>query len=257
MRALLKNYKNEQLVYVNVKYENNRFYTADGEYIRETDIIDISRDNRNNYAKCSCCGELIKNTPEAFEAHKEERASQKNCLKCSNVSEGYGKSGRKVSYTADPNNPGKYIVKVKYSTELYCNQSYHRPCINTEEANNVCKYYACRNAHLIEINDTFTKYPNLFDVLPTVDMLLQKRWKFESYDDNYIMYHHPTTTTLKAVANSKGIVVNFYIAGYEAMYSKKYNKLFYCGSDKYKTNFPSTLNDNKKTSATNKIADLF
>ena len=257
MRALLKNYKDEQLVYVNVKYEENKFFTADGERVIETNIIDIARDNRNQYVKCSVCGELVKNTPEAIEAHKEERAKQKNCLKCPFVREGYGKSKAKVAYSEDSNNPGKYIVKRKYSVELVCGAKYYQPKINTPEADLCCQYYACRNASMIEISDIFTKNPNMFEVLPTVDMLIQKRWKFESRSDNNVIYHHPTMTTLKARVNSKGVVIEFIIAGYTAMYSKKYNKLFYCGGDKYNKTFPYGLNVNKKESAAKKIAELF
>lgn len=257
MRALLKNYKDEQFVYVNVTYEDNRFYTAEGERLMETNIVDVARDNRNKYVKCSACGELVKNTPESIAAHKEERAKQKNCLKCPYVREGYGKGTVKTSYAEDPNNPGKYIVKKKYSVGLCCGANYRQPTINTQEADDYCTYYACQNADMIEISDNFTKYPNMFEVLPTVDMLIQKRWKFEMLADKYMIYHHPTMTTLKAFVNSKGIVYHFNIGGFYAMYSKKYDKLFYCGGDKYSTRFPYNLNDSKKVSAAAKIKELF
>jgi hypothetical protein len=200
---------------------------------------------------------MVKNTPEAIAVQKEERASQNNCLKCSSIKEGYGAEKLKVSYTEDPNNPGKYIVKKKYCSELYCDVNYRRPPINTEEADSCCKYYACRNADMIEFSDTFTKYPNLFEILPTVDMLIQKKWKLEIRYDTYATYHHPTMTTLKAHVNSKGIVTHFEIVGYNAMYSKKYDTMFYCGGSKYSTRFPSNLNENKKLSATTKIKELF
>ena len=257
MRALLKNYKDEQLVYVNVKYEENKFFTADGERVYEINIIDIARDTRNQYVKCSICGQLVKNTPEGIAAHKEERAKQKNCLKCPYVREGINKNDAKVTYSEDPANPGRYIVKRKYSTTLNCNVAYWSHPINTAEADQHCKYYACQNANMIEIVDTFTKYPNLFEILPTVDMLIQKRWKYEYRSNEYMIYHHPTMTTLKAYVNSKGVVYQFKIGDYPAMYSKKYNKLFYIGSEKYSTSFPYSINANKKESAATKIKELF
>ena len=258
MRALLKNYDNEQFVYVNVCHDGKDFRTPDGKIVVETNIVDISRDNRNNYVKCGGCGELVKNTPEEIEKHWKAKAKNKNCLTCKKLSEGYRKKDIKKTYSVDPQDPTKYIVKMKYSNELYCSNSWQSHPINTKASDECCMYYACKNATMYEIEDTFTKYPNLFEILPTVDMLIQKKWKLEVRHDDFMIYHHPTMTTLKARVNTKGIVYDFLINGcYLAMYSKKYDKLFYCGDSKYKTRFPYSLNVSKKDSAEIKIKELF
>lgn len=264
MQALIRDYNGEQFVYVPVKYKNKRFETASGEIISETNIIDVLRDNRSQYVICSYCGAMIKNTPEAIEAHIKEKEQQRDCFKCSHMKTGCSlKGSHKKTFKPDPNNPGNYIVKETWSTNCYCGFIWRSPDINSEVAEAECKYHQCRNAAMENFTDTFLKYPGLFNVLPTVDMLLQKRWKFEGISGDYIIYHHSRMTTLKAYANSKGIVSHFGIQGlsgsfYRLMYSKKYDKLFnFGGNSKYKTSLPYNLTAEKRDSALAKIKELF
>lgn len=263
MKALLREYNGEQFVWANVKYKDNCFMTAeDGKIVPRTDIIDLSRDNRSKYVVCGNCGELVKNTPEAIEAHWKSKSKNKNCLSCSNLREGYSKTPIQKTYTPDPNNPGKFVVQNKYSTELVCGYSYRNPVINTSEADEICKCFKCKHASYRELSDFFTINPHAFDVLPTVDMLLKKRWKLEHIYNNYMIYHHPSMTTLTACVNAKGIVSYFSTTygGYtrRMMYSHKYDKLFFFDSNNnYNPNLPWKFTYDRKDSIVKKIKELF
>ena len=262
MKVLLRNYNGEHFACVDVDYNNSGFHTKDGKRILEVDVVEVFRDTRSKYVICNVCGELVKNTPEAIEAHWKAKAKEKNCLSCDNCCEGYDKKMTKKTYKADKSNPGKYISTVTTQMSLYCNYSYPRQLINTEDSDRHCKYYRCRNAEYSTVNDFFTKFPHPFDDLPTCDMLTQNKWKIEKIKDNLIYYHHPKMKTLKAVVNSKGIVDHFIVYDTEragtvrAVYSKKYDKLFFMKNGSYKTiNYDMPVD--RKVSCLQKIKELF
>lgn len=262
MKALLREYNGEQFVWANVKYKNNCFITSDGDRIVENNIIDISRDSRSKYVICSVCGEMVKNTPEAIEAHWREKAKNKNCLTCAHLKEGYRNKPIKKTYSPDPNEPGKFIVQNKYSTELVCGYSWSSYPINTDDADNVCQCFKCKRAEYTVISDIFTRTPHPFEVLPTVDMLIKKRWKLDNIRADHMYYHHPVMTTLTACVNSKGIVSFFTTTcgGYtrSVMYSYKYDKLYFLDSNgHYNPNLPWKFTYDKKESVTKKIKELF
>jgi len=262
MKVLLRNFNGEHFACVDVEYCDKGFVTKSGNRICETDIVEVFRDTRTKHVICSVCGELVKNTPEAIEAHWTSKAKAKNCLTCSNCAENYGKEMIKKTYKADEANPGKYISTVTTRMSLYCNIGYIRNSINTEEADAYCKYYRCKTAEYNEIKDFFTKFPHPFDNLPTCDMLTQKKWKIEKIYCDFIYYHHPKMKTLKAVVNNKGIVDHFIVYDTErtgtirAVYSEKYDELFFMNHGCYKTvnfNIPS----DRKESCLQKIKELF
>lgn len=264
MKALIRDHNNEQLVYVNVKHNGNRFLDEEGREIAITNIIDVFRDNRTKYVRCSNCGELIKNTPEAIEAHWRVKASRKNCLQCEKMRETYSKTPIKKTFVPDAKDPDRYIVTNKYSVNLVCSMGYRTVNINSEDAKTNCKYFRCKNATYTPISDIFTQYPHLFDTLPTVDMLIKKKWKFNGFVSNqrYISYIHPHMKTLTAFANCKGIVTQFSLKigsrCYSFMYSKKYDNFVYMGVSQYSFDFPYEVrNASKSTSAFAKVKELF
>lgn len=265
MKALLVvNYNGEQLSYETVTYDpKTGFKDANGNTVWAWHILDISRDTRSKYVKCSSCGELIKNTPEAIEAHKTKQSSQKDCLSCSKAKEGYGKELIKKTYVPDPNNPGMLISTVKSRVELRCDISWKS--IYHEDSERMCKYMQCTHATYQPFSDWFTEYPHAFEVLPTVDMLLEKKWKLDHVVDGGIVYHHPRMTTLEALVNTKGVVTEFRVTGLRngsvarMRYSKKYDLCFFAGTALrgYTLSHPYSLPDNKYESALPKIKELF
>ena len=265
MKALLAiNHDNEQFTYESVTYEpKTGFKDAKGNVIWAWHIIDLSRDTRANYVRCGSCGALIKNTPEAIEAHKASQASKKDCLSCDRIRENYGKALIKKTYTPDPKNPGMFISTVKHRVELKCDRSWQS--IHHPDSERVCKYMQCTYANYSPFTDWFTRYPHAFEVLPTVDMLLEKKWKLDHVVDGGIVYHHSRMTTLEALVNTRGVVTEFRIAGLrngnvaKIRYSKKYDRCFFPGStiQGYTTSQPSNLSDSKYEAALPKIKELF
>lgn len=264
MKALMRDWNGEQLVYINVKHDGNYFVDDNGNRINTSQIVDVFRDNRSKYVRCSNCGELVKNTPEAIEAHWRAKADKKNCLQCNKMSEAYEKTPIKKTYVPDPNNHGKYIVTNKYAATLICRSGYYSRTIGTEAANENCKFLKCKNATYMPIEDLFTVCPHPFDTLPTVDMLLKKKWKLVGFErnNNYIAYSHPSLKSLQAHANSKGIVSYFSIRvgsrDWFFMYSKKYDKHIYFDGIHYYVDFPSEVRSaSKSASAFAKVKELF
>ena len=263
MKALVKDYLGQQLVYVTVKWKNGAFWDDIGNKINYSNIIDIARDNRKNMVVCQSCGELIKNTPEAIEKHWKEKAKGKDCLTCRHMRESYSRGDGKKTIKPDPNHLGRFIVTTKYPATLYCSYTWRESRINTEEADRHCTYYACKNATQSAFTDFFLAYPHVFDMLPTVDMLLQKRWKLVNMTNGYLIYTHPRMTTLEAKVNSKGVVTEFRLnrvhQDYNArfMWSKKYDKMIFMDNTNYLTSTPWYANNGKMQSATQKVKELF
>ena len=265
MKALLTQYGTEQLVYVNVTYDAKRgFVDPDGNQIHAWKILDISRDSRLNSVVCGSCKTLVKNTPEAIEAHKQSQRDKKDCLQCSEVREMYDREFLKKSYTPDPKNPGKYISTVKNRVGLKCNSSWYD--IHDERTEHYCKYLRCTHADYTPFSDWFVQHPHAFEVLPTVDMLVQKKWKLDFVTDRCIQYSHSRMTTLKAVVNTKGVVEEFNMHGLignnmaRMRYSKKYDQCYFSAANAikgYVVSVPTTIPSNKYQSALSKIKELF
>lgn len=264
MKALVKDYMGEQLVYIPVKYKNGLFWDDHENKIHYSNILDISRDNRKNTLVCGGCGELIKNTPEAIEKHWKDKAKEKNCLTCKHMREHYDRNFIKKTIKPDPNNPNKYIVTTKSSSSLYCSYSWREPKINTEDADRYCMFYVCKNATRDSFTDFFLQYPHAFEMLPTVDALIQKKWKLHNTTNGYLFYTHPKMTSLEANVNSKGIVTEFKIDRvYKSnsarfMYSKKYDKVICIENSRYNATGPWYIQNNEKMqSVIQKVKELF
>lgn len=266
MKALLRSYNGESLVYVDVKFANNKFYFKDDKTldyrITEWNIIDVAYDNRDKYVICSNCGKMIKNTPEAIEDHWKEEENKKNCMKCRHCIEKYPDRPFKKSYEYDPETQ-MYIATSKYTVNLVCNAAYHYRTINTALADENCIYLKCKNASKIQISDMFTEYPHAFNILPTVDMLVGKRWKFVEVErlSGHLIYCHPSMKTLKAYVNNKGIISYFQLRTGDSistfMYSSKYDKVFYRAGERYGKEHPWNLSESRRESAFNKVKELF
>ena len=257
MKVLMWQHNGENLVCVDLEYTKTGWKDKDGNKVQETNIADIFRDTRKNYVICSACGKLVKNTPQDIEDHWKERASQKNCLICNELREGYRKKEIKRTYKQDPENPNKYISTYKYSVELSC--SYNGNINDENVVETYCKYLKCKNSDKYEVDDFFTKYPHAFGTLVTVDKLVENKWVHDSVYRNRIRYHHPKMSTLKADVNEKGIVCGFYLTSnsYEAIYSEKYDKLFFKNNGRYCIRNVFGINEDRLESYTNKIKELF
>ena len=259
MKILLRRYGEEYYVWKDAVYEAGQF-KVDGGAIYMVNILAIKDDNRKDSVICAYCGKVIKNDPEAIEAHFAEQEAQRDCFKCSSL--------RKYSYTSEhatfeKDADGKYIVKETYIADLRCSQNwYNGPKIDTDDAKKICLFYKCRNTGVHPIKDIFTQYENPFDKNLTVDMLRSKKFEHEGYAGGFFEYDLKCRNTVKACVNELGIVNHFIIKhrGYRwvAFYSAKYDKLFFANNGRdYDEEIPSGMSMAKYEQAKAKISGLF
>ena len=93
MRVLLRSCPNgDQYVWKKAEMKDARtFALEDGTCAYQAGIVSISRDNRKKFVKCSSCGALIRNTPEAIKVHTDRASTSASCFGCQYMREGDGK----------------------------------------------------------------------------------------------------------------------------------------------------------------------
>lgn len=170
MKVLLRNYDGEQYVWKKAEMKSaTKFALEDGGEVRQTDIVSVSRDNRKKFVKCSACGEIIRNTPEAIKEHRDRASTSATCFGCPYIRETNSKQ-LSAKYTLQED--GRYVVNVKNSVKLSCRNSWDYYDINSQGARDVCRWKQCATAEMKSIEDVFTKYPGAFDDMITVDKVL-------------------------------------------------------------------------------------
>lgn len=259
MKILLRLYGGKYYVWKNAKWEGGYYKLLDNDdSISETSILAVTEDERIGYVQCAYCGELVENNPEAIEAHYAKLEAQKNCMKCDKLVQFGDKMNAKKTFKA--NEDGTYTVEEAYDTKLGCRMSYYTENIHSERAKINCKFALCRRKGVRTINDTFVKYPGLFEKQITVDTLTAKKYVFDRYSNGFYEYDLKMRGTLKACVNENGIVDHFilYVRGwaYTIYYSDKYKKLFYHDWSKYGENL-DFLNDTKMQKIIEKISQLY
>lgn len=229
MRALLRDCNGDPYVWKNVEMKNAVTFSVDGGLeVHQAGIVSISRDNRKKFVRCSICGEIIKNTPEAINAHKDKASTSATCFGCPYFRE---RNSKQLSAKYTLQEDGSYIVNEKKSVELICGNSWSRPDINSQKAREVCKFRDCARAEMRAIEDVFTKYPGLFDDMITVDRILENGFTERTErPSGAVHYKLKAKNHITAAVNNLNIV-DYFIIDYRShqvkvMYSKKYNKLF-------------------------------
>lgn len=261
MRALLRSCNGEQYVWKKVEMKNaDTFAVEGGLEVHQTGIVSISRDNRKKFVRCSICGEIIRNTPEAINAHKDRASTSETCFGCPYFRE---RNDKQLSAKYTLQEDGSYIVNAKKSVELICGNSWSRPDINSQKAREVCKFRDCARAEMRAIEDAFTKYPSLFDDMITVDRILENGFTERTeHASGAIHYKLKARGHITAVVNNLNIV-DYFIIDYRShqvkvMYSKKYNKLFLIRGGVYVEYVRSTyMPDSTLESIKGKIASLY
>ena len=229
MKILLRYHDGEEYVWRTAKHDGT-FFLVDGEIVNECDIVSVMNDNRKNYVICSSCGKIFPKKGNKFAKHKEEAKGINPCLKCRKFRQ------NEVSINSSkiiPNEDGTFTKKYSVCVALSCNYglwtSYE---INDPHLIEMCKYRNCGSAKGIEIHDTFTLYPGLFDDIITVDSILDNGYEAVIYRGTTTTeYRLSTDLEIDATVNSLGIVDRFVIhhitdCGEVVWYSKKYNRLF-------------------------------
>lgn len=237
MKVLLRNYDGEQYVWKKAEMKDAAtFIVEDGCTVKQTNIVSISRDNRKKFVRCSACGEIIRNTPEAIKEHKDRSSTSATCFGCSCMREMNSKQ-LSAKYTLQED--GSYVVNAKKSTKLTCGNSWGYYDINSQPARDACRWKQCATAEMLPINDVFTKYPGAFDDMITVDKVLDNGFTERSVGQNeYVWYKLKARNNITAVVNKLNIVdklvIDYRSNRYSVVYSKKYNKLFTISNGVYK-----------------------
>ena len=260
MKALLRNYDGQYYVWKTVKFDNGRFQ-ADGMTLCEQDIVSIVNDNRKNYVACSSCGRVFSKGTDKFEIHKQESETITPCLSCSQLGV-YDRVTYKRKF--EMNEDGTFKEKTEGAVVLKCNNCGHwnRPLITSDEAKQRCLKRQCGNARAVEIEDTFTKYPGLFDEIITSDRIDEVGYKDKMDWDGSYTYTLNGRNKIEANVNMYGIVDGFTVY-YEddywtVYYSKKYDKFFTVNCGGYYTEFdPPYLGEKTRKYIENKIAALY
>lgn len=237
MRVLLRNYNGEQYVWKKAEVKDaTKLILEDGKDVFQVGIVSISRDNRKKFVKCSACGEIIRNTPEAINEHKLKGTTSATCFGCKYMREIRSKQ-LSVKYTLQED--GSYAANVKKSLNLVCSATWNTPDINSENAREYCKFKQCATAEMKAIEDVFTKYPGAFDDMITVDKVLDNGFteRKERTSKGEVEYKLKARNNIIAVVNKLNIVDRFVIDyrnhRITVAYSKKYDKLFAINNGTY------------------------
>ena len=249
MKILLREYNSEDYVWVTAKH-NGEYFLVNGEIIEEYKIVSVINDNRKNYIKCSSCGKVFPKNGKKFEQHKEAAKGITPCLTCRKL-RATEVSGNKTRYVA--NEDGTYTRKLDTKVTLKCKKHFWEEYdIDSEYAIASCKYRQCSNAYGMEITDTFTQYPGIFDDIITVDKILDHGYEHIGYyDRNLTEYVLNTEIGVSAWVNNLGIVDKFTIDSgegwaYHVNYSKKYKEFYNCDMCGRYTVWRSDMSDDKK-----------
>ena len=211
--------------------------------VKETDIVSIKDDERKKYLRCSHCGEIIRNTKSAKESHLNKSLTSDTCFNCNCLTQrNETVTNKKYKLLSD----GSYEVVKKSTCQLVCSKTWTYPNIQSEAARSVCRYSGCKE--FTKFEDTFTKYPGLFDDLITVDALDPKKWRFIEIFNGSSEFKVKSRVRVYAIANDKGIIKYFeYRKGNlssKFRYSLKYNRIFWIDNRTYKTSLywiPSSI----------------
>ena len=266
MRILLRRYDGEEYVWKEATYKKENFFVDDNA-IEECNIAATDGHSVEGCVICSYCGEIVKNTPEEIAAHYAKRESGRDCINCDKVY--VGGIDDTLTRNITDNGDGTYNVVTTEKAKLYCRMGYSKYEISTESAKDVCKFMLCRQYGMREASDFFSKYPDAFDSVITVDTIVAQKYNY--YGKTYLsygstrrelhMYDMKSRGTIQACVNSSGIVECFKASSagstYYFFYSEKYDKLFWAKYGTYREGRPDYCRQAKLEELHNKVKALY
>ena len=230
MKVILREYDGKDYVVKNISLNETGKYVYDNNIIDECNILTVLDTGKQEFVKCSACGEMVRNTKKAIEEHLAKGQSYQACAACpfARISSSVNK---KIKLTKNDDNTLRRVIND--NVKITCNYNTYFD-VTSEERLTRCLYAKCSKDTIMTDGSFFGKYPNAFDDMITVDAV-----KFKE------IYESGSKTNLRlkcrgiieAIANSKGIIDSFRVyARYEnrqVYYSKKYNELFCVNKGKY------------------------
>lgn len=257
MKILLAN----SFKWVDAHFDTNKGIVVCNEYpygVKDSQIIAIKDDERRKYVYCTHCRTWVKNTKVAIKTHKEQANSSQSCLTCHYLSKA-NDSLQTTKYVLQPD--GTYKVTTVNRCNLVCNYTWRsRPDINSSEARNQCRYSGCETAKLNKPTDFFSRYPNVFSKILTVDALNSEKWSLSHISDSCITYKHKSMN-LYAFTTCNGFIQSFrYVyrsSAYEFRYSAKYQTIFWMDATDYTKIKPHRITDNVENKIQQIMSQLY
>ncbi len=209
--------------------------TVYGSSISQTGILSIENDPRRKYVQCKMCGSVIKNTKKAIEEHAQLAKSSKACLTCKSLRFDNEKN-LKESFVK--NDDGTYTKTNKSVCTLTCDYTYRRPSIDDDKARAGCRYRNCSIDTVEPAENFFTKYPDVFDDMATVDAIDMSKWQIDCRrSDNWVDFKWKGRYNIIIRTTNLGIIDRFICSyrsdDYDIVYSKKYDKMFILSYGEY------------------------
>ena len=170
----------------------------------------VRNDIRQNYVWCSSCYEKIKITNGNYiEDHYVGRESRADCMKCKHLKTMNSKlKSNQVKMLPD----GKVEVTSKHIGDPAWGNVTWRTYLTAEaKESGICKYYQCRRyGRSIDCRDSvWLKYPKMRETILTITAFNKsKKWKFEEYRGNEILYTYNGVT---AKVKTNGEFMYFFI----------------------------------------------
>lgn len=259
MKILVRKLGDKVYEWLDAKYTKN-YFVVDGKDVSEVDIVSVMDDDRTEYVKCSCCGELLKKGSAEIEAHQNKYKDCKACFDCKYLRD---KPVKNIDIKYELQEDGTYLAKKNLVVSLRCGASYWSdPIIHTDEARECCAFRGCTNADLVEVEDIFTEKPCIFDDIITIDKIVEVGYKTATNGHEETFYRLKGRNEIYAVVNKMNVVDHFAIEyrgnSWNVYYSKKYDEFYYCGRNgKYTRYNFSSMPDTTREYIKNKIAKLY
>lgn len=257
MRILLRKLNNEEYVWQDATFKDEKYYISNGAVlVNETNIVSVD-DVKKGYVICNNCGEMIEDDPEKIEAHYKNREASRDCTNCEKLK--FDSDKLSLKRTLEKCENGKYHVVEDFVSNLYCGMYYAK--LPVSEAGNNCVFLKCRKSGVRKPDNIFSRYPEVFDSVITSDVLVAKKFRFDNHDGRYFIYDMKSRGTIKACVNSLGIVECFRVSSNGNLvyfyYSEKYDKMFFKNGSTYYDGKPYWFKETKFDEAHAKIKALY
>ena len=259
MKILMREWYDKSYQWVDATYDeaNNRF-RYNSNIINEANIVSVFEDNRNEFVKCSKCGQSFKKGSAEAKAHLTPIKDTSKCFDCPRAR---ASNPRNLVTKYELIDGNIYKAMETSVVNMMCSASYPYTGIHEEVSRTRCIYNQCVGATMREFSDFFTENPEVFDAIITTDAVEAVGYveKYNRCGD--LQYKLNVRNTVWAVSNKLGIIDHFAITyrreTYTVYYSKKYNKLFYVNGGKYQPWDPYNMPESSKQLILNKIAELY
>lgn len=261
MKVLLRSYEKEPFVWKEAERDLNNNFVVDGKVFKETDIVSVAEMDKNKFVKCANCGSIIPNNSRAIKAHRNISCDWKNCLKCKNLRI---TTQTEKSKNFIKNENGNFDMTARSVVSLRCGAAWNGKDILNDAARTDCRFAGCKNAQMLPIDDFFSKNPDAFDDMITVDKIVKNGYTQTWKSGDYTGYELKARNRIYAYVNKFNIVEKFQIVyrynDDTVVYSKKLDKIFSINNSnngKYKEPHIWNMPDESLENVRKKIASLY